>query len=71
MQRIERVVQEALNLLASNLDQPLSPEAIARDLHVGYSYFRRAFKAQTGFSPKRYRLEVRLRRSCDSCVTVI
>ncbi len=63
--RIERVVQEALNLLASNLEQPLSPETIARDLHVGYSYFRRAFKAQTGFSPKRYRLEVRLRRSCD------
>ncbi|MCE0523504.1 MAG: AraC family transcriptional regulator [Methylacidiphilales bacterium] len=64
-QRIERIVREALNLLASHLDQPLSPEWIARQLHVGYSYFRRAFKAQTGFSPKHYRLEIRFRRTRD------
>jgi len=64
-QRIERLVQEALQLLGSNLDQPMSPEWIARELKVGYSYFRRAFKEQTGFSPKHYRLEIRFRRACD------
>jgi AraC-like DNA-binding protein len=64
-QRIERIVRAALDLLASNLDQPLSPEAIASELGVGYSYFRRVFKAQTGLSPKHYRLEIRFRRTCD------
>jgi AraC-like DNA-binding protein len=64
-QRLERVIQQALQLLASHLDQPVSPEWIARELHIGYSYFRRAFKAQTGFSPKQYRLAIRFRRTCD------
>jgi AraC-like DNA-binding protein len=64
-QRLERIVQESLNVLASNLDQPLSPESIAQEFHVGYSRFRGAFKAQTGFSPKQYRLEIRFRRTAD------
>jgi len=64
-QRIEQIIQEALHLLAANLDQPLSPEWIAKELHVGYSYFRRMFKTRTGFTPKQYRLEIRFRRTCD------
>jgi AraC-like DNA-binding protein len=64
-QRMERIVQESLTLLASNLDQPLSPEWIAKEFYVGYSRYRSAFKAQTGFSPKRYRLEIRFRRTAD------
>jgi len=63
-QRIERVVQEAMSLLASDIAQPLSPESVARQLKVGYSNFRRTFKRQTGFSPKQYQLEIRLRRVC-------
>ncbi len=52
-------------MLSSHLDRPISPAQIARDLHIGYSYFRRVFKGRTGFSPKAYRLEIRFRRTCD------
>jgi AraC-like DNA-binding protein len=32
---------------------------------VGYSYFRQAFKAQTGLSPKQYQLQIRLQKAQD------
>lgn len=63
--RKEQLIQEAQNLLALNLDQPMSAPSIARALRVGYTTFRRSFKEQTGFSPKRYRAEIRFRHICD------
>jgi AraC-like DNA-binding protein len=62
LRRMDQVISESQALLAGDLEGKLSLEQIARQLGVGYSYFRRKFKAQTGLSPKQYRIEIRHHR---------
>jgi len=63
--RVNRLVAEAQALLSQNLESTLSAEKVAHQLGIGYSYFRREFKQQTGFSPKQYQIEIRHRRTKD------
>jgi len=62
LRRMDQVISESQALLAGDLEGKLSLEQIARQIGVGYSYFRRKFKNQTGLSPKQYRIEIRHHR---------
>lgn len=57
------LVRRAEEHLAGLLGETVDLEALARKLGVGYSYFRRIFRDQTGLSPWQYLLRSRLARS--------
>ena len=46
--------------LMKDVDNPRDFEAIARELGVSYSWFRKTFKEYTGISPAQYQLPQRL-----------
>lgn len=58
-----RVIARAEQVLAERVDTPPAMEALAKDLGVAYSHFRRAFKARTGLPPKQYLLRLRLEKA--------
>jgi AraC-like DNA-binding protein len=60
---LEPKIRQAQALLARRYHERLSVEGLARELHVSYSSFRQAFKAQTGVSPKQYQLQLRLQKA--------
>lgn len=60
---LPRDVQFALARLDASAYRPVDLEALAREVHVGYSTLRRRFKQATGYSPKEYILRVRLSRA--------
>lgn len=54
------LVQQAKQLLGSRLEERLTGEEVARQLHLGYDSFRRLFVRRTGLSPNAYRIERRM-----------
>ena len=60
---IQRAVSEAERYLGEHHAEPVNVEALAAELGVAYSHFRRAFRAQTGFSPWKYVMHLRLTRA--------
>lgn len=61
-QPLRGIVRQACFLLRDRSDRTVSPAALAEELGVGYSYFRRLFKRYTGMSAKRYHAQLRLER---------
>lgn len=61
--RISALVRRAEEHLAAQSMENVDLEALARRLGVGYSYFRRIFREQTGLSPWQYLLRSRLARA--------
>lgn len=61
--RSVRVVREAERYLARHFAEPVNIEALARQLGMAYSHFRQKFRAQTGFAPWQYVLNLRLSRA--------
>lgn len=76
-QSIREVIRQACFRIREQIDTALSPEELARELNVGYTYFRRMFKQFTGVSPKRYHTRLRLEhgkrllRETDMSITEI
>lgn len=58
-----RVVARAERLLAERIDSPPAMGALAKELGVAYSHFRREFKTRTGLPPKHYLLRLRLEKA--------
>jgi transcriptional regulator GlxA family with amidase domain len=63
--QIDERIQNAQLIIASRYHETIVVEQLARELHIGYSHFRRAFKAQIGLSPKQYQLQIRLHKAQD------
>ena len=61
--RIQRAVNEAERYLIEHHAEEINVEALATQLGVAYSHFRRAFRAQTGFAPWKYVIHLRLNRA--------
>jgi AraC-like DNA-binding protein len=61
--RFHGVVRRAEEYLAAHHHEAVDLEALACKLGVGYSYFRKIFREQTGISPWQYLLRSRLSRA--------
>ena len=53
----------ARRIMKEQIEEPISPEIIATQLGLGYSWFRRMFKDYTGVSPAQYQIQLRLIRA--------
>jgi AraC-like DNA-binding protein len=58
-----RAIQNAVVRMRESAEVPLDIPGLARELNVGYRWFRRAFTHHTGLSPNKYLLEIRLARA--------
>ena len=59
---IEAIIEKARDFLDEHPHTSIDMEELARNLHVGYSWFRRMFKQLTGESPNHYHLNRRIGR---------
>lgn len=58
-----QLITTAKFMLEKSLDKPIDMEKLVRELPMGYSKFRKAFKERTGESPNQYHLNLRLNRA--------
>jgi AraC-like DNA-binding protein len=58
-----KLISKAKFMLAESLDKPVDMEKLVKELPMGYSKFRKAFKQNTGESPNQYHLNLRLNRA--------
>ena len=64
-QDLGQVINRAMLLFRSNLQNSYSAEEAARELCIGYSSFRKLFKNHTGLSPGQYYLQLKMERAKD------
>ncbi|GBU07202.1 transcriptional regulator [Bacteroidales bacterium] len=55
-------INKAKIIMINSLGEKISPQTIAKDLNMGYSWFRKMFKEHTGFSPSQYILALRIQK---------
>ena len=59
----EELIQKSQCLLLQDVQQNMDGQQLAQKLEVGYSWLRKAFKNQTGYSIKQYQLEIQLNKA--------
>ena len=62
-QAVVQKIDKARMLIREQIDLVVSPETIANELHMTYSWFRRLFKQYTGLAPAQYIAQLRLSRA--------
>lgn len=60
-----KLIAKARFLMRETIEQPMDIEALAKELPMGYSKFRKVFKEITGKSPNQYYLDIRLKKAQD------
>lgn len=66
---IAKVIEEVRFQMRQNIEMEFNMEELARQHHVGYSYFRKMFKKYTGVSPAQYHLQLRIIRAKELLVS--
>jgi AraC-like DNA-binding protein len=64
-----KMITKAKFLLEESLEKPVDMAMLARELPMGYSAFRKAFKKLTGESPNQYHLNLRLNKAKELLTT--
>lgn len=59
----ENIINKARLLFRSNINNTYSAEQAAKELNVGYSWFRKSFKNYTGLSPGQYYLQLKIEKA--------
>lgn len=67
--RIAKVIEEVRFMMRQNIETEIDLQNLAREHHVGYSYFRKMFKKFTGVSPGQYHLQLRIMRAKELLIT--
>jgi len=63
--RVHLLIDKARMLMRENSMQDISPEAIAGQLNISYSWFRRFFRKYTGMAPGQYLVQLRIRQASE------
>ena len=66
---IERTIRKACLYFRENVNMNVNIEQLARELNVGYSYFRQMFRKYTGISPTQYHSSLRIQKAKDLLVS--
>ena len=62
-QNISSAILKAQDLMRQYVGHNISPEQIAKEIGVGYSWFRQTFKTYVGTSPAQYQQLLRVQRA--------
>jgi len=62
---VGKLISKAKFIIQESFEKTIDMEKMAKELPMGYSSFRKAFKRITGTSPNQYHLDLRLNRAKD------
>ncbi|UXX81047.1 AraC family transcriptional regulator [Reichenbachiella carrageenanivorans] len=67
--QVESQIRKAIIIFRENTSSNISPEIVADQLNMGYSWFRRMFKNYTGLSPAKYFQQMKMQHAKEFLLT--